>query len=68
MIFDRRTAARVKEKLYKMVVRHAMIYELETLTLTKRQEVVVADLKMQRFSLGVTRTDRVRNDLRDTSV
>lgn len=58
MIFDRRIAARVKEKLYKMVV----IYELETVALTKRQEVVVADLKMQRFSSGVTRTDRVRNE------
>lgn len=32
--------------------------------LTKRQEVEpeVAKLKMQRFSMGVTRMDKVRND------
>ncbi|XP_060743999.1 uncharacterized protein LOC132857897 [Tachysurus vachellii] len=40
-----------------------MLYGLETVTLKKRQEseLEVAELKMLRFSLGVTRLDRIRN-------
>ncbi|KAK3543217.1 hypothetical protein QTP70_013687 [Hemibagrus guttatus] len=41
-----------------------MLYGLETVSLKKRQEseLEVAELKMLRFSLGVTRLDRVRNE------
>ena len=37
-----------------------MLYGLETVALTKRQEaeMEVAELKMLRFSLGVTRMDK----------
>ena len=40
-----------------------MLYWLETVALTKRQEadMEVAELKMLRFSLGVTRKDKTRN-------
>ena len=40
-----------------------MLYGLETVALTKRQEaeIEVAELKMLRFSLGVTRKDKTRN-------
>lgn len=46
-IFDRRIVLRVKRKVYKMPVRVALtrIYEME-----------VAELKMLRFSLGVTKS------------
>lgn len=44
-IRDRRTGARLKG-VYKMVVRAAMMYSLETLT----------------FSLGVTMMDKIRNE------
>ncbi|KAK3543841.1 hypothetical protein QTP70_030074, partial [Hemibagrus guttatus] len=46
------------------VVRPAMLYGLETVSLRKRQEseLEVAELKMLRFSLGVTRLDRIRNE------
>ena len=39
-----------------------MLYGLETVALTKRQEaeMEVAELKMLRFSLGVTRMDKIR--------
>ena len=42
------------KKVYKVAVRPAMLYGLETVALTKRQEVEmeVAELKMLRFSLG----------------
>lgn len=39
MICDRRVSARMKVKVYKMVVRQVMLYDLEIVALTKRQEV-----------------------------
>ena len=53
----------MKGKVNKVAVRPAMLYRLETVALTKRQEaeMEVAELKMLRFSLGVTRMDKIRN-------
>ena len=53
VICDRRVPASLKA--YKVAVRSAMLYGLETVALTKRQEAEmdVAELKMLRFSLGV---------------
>ena len=64
VICDRKVPARVKGKVYKVAVRPAMLYGLETVSLTKRQEaeMEVAELKMLRFSLGVTRMDNIRNE------
>ena len=70
VICDRRVPARVKGKVYKVAVRPAMLYGLETVALTKRQEaeMEVAELKMLRFSLGVTRMDKIRNEyIRDST-
>ncbi|MCI4385396.1 hypothetical protein PGIGA_G00049960 [Pangasianodon gigas] len=57
VLCDRKISARIKGKVYKTVVRLAMLYGLETVALRKRQEseLEVAELKMLRFSLGVTR-------------
>ncbi len=38
MICDRRVPARVKGKVYKTLVRSAMLYGLKAVALTKRQE------------------------------
>ena len=64
VICDRRVPARVKGKVYRVAVRPAMLYGLETMVLMKRQEaeMEVAELKMLRFSLGVTRMDKIRNE------
>ncbi|KAK3555144.1 hypothetical protein QTP86_009995 [Hemibagrus guttatus] len=64
VLCDRKISARIKGKVYRMVVRPAMLYGLETVSLRKRQEseLEVAELKMLRFSLGVTRLDRIRNE------
>ena len=62
VICDRRVPVRVRGKVYKVAVRPAMLYGLETVALTKRQEMEVAELKMLRFSLGVTRMDKIRNE------
>ena len=64
VICDRRVSAKMKGKVYKTVVRPAMMYGLEAVAMTKRQEaeLEVAELKMLRFSLGVTRVDKIRNE------
>ncbi|KAK3530873.1 hypothetical protein QTP70_003620 [Hemibagrus guttatus] len=64
VLCDQKISARIKGKVYKTVVRAAMLYGLETVSLRKRQEseLEVAELKMLRFSLGVTRLDRIRNE------
>ena len=64
VICDRRLPARVKGKVYSLVVRPAMVYELEMVVVTKKQvkEMEVAEIKMLRFAMGVTRKDKIRND------
>ena len=74
VICDRRVPARVKGKVYKVAVIPAMLYVLEMVALTKKQEaeMEVAELKtsaipsiiikMLRFSLGVTIMDKIRNE------
>lgn len=49
----------MKEKVFKVVLRPAMMYSLETITLTKRQKV---ELEVFRFSLEVTSTDKIRKE------
>ena len=63
VISNRRVPANIKSKVYKTAVRAAMLYGLETVGLTKRQEAELegAELKMLRSSLGVKRLDKVRN-------
>ena len=41
-----------------------MVYELETVAVTKKQveEMEVAEMKMLRFAMGVTRKDKIRNE------
>ena len=46
------------------MVRTVMVYGLETVAVTKNQveEMEVAEMKMLRFAMGVTRKDKIRND------
>ncbi|KAK3507722.1 hypothetical protein QTP70_034827, partial [Hemibagrus guttatus] len=59
VLCDRKISARIKGKVYRTVVRPAMLYGLETVSLRKRQEseLEVAELKMLR-----TRGDRQLKD------
>ncbi|KAK3511415.1 hypothetical protein QTP70_007327 [Hemibagrus guttatus] len=52
VLCDQKISARIKGKVYRTVVRPAMLYGLETVSLRKRQEseLEVAELKMLRFS------------------
>ena len=64
VICDRRLPARVKGKVYSLVVIPAMMYGLETVAVTKKEveEMQVAEMKMLRFAMGVTRKDKIRNE------
>ena len=64
VICDRRLPARVKGKVYGSVVRPAMVYGFETAAVTKKQveKTEVAEMKMLRFAMGVTRNDNIRNE------
>ena len=63
VIYDRKLPARVKGKVYSSVVRPVMVYGLETVAVTKKQvkQMEVAEMKMLRFAMGVTRKDKIRN-------
>ena len=64
VICDRRVSATRKWKVHKVAVRPAMLYGLETVALTRRQEAEmdVAELMVLRFSLGMTRMDKIRTE------
>ena len=64
VLCDRKLSAKVKGKMYKNVVRLALLYGMETVAVTERQigKMEVAELKMVRWALGVTRKDKVRNE------
>ena len=64
VLCDRNLSAKVKSKMYKSVVRPTVLYGMETVAVTERQvgKMEVAELKMVRWALGVTRKDKIRNE------
>ena len=64
VLCDRKLSAKVKGKMYKNVVRPTMLYGTETVAVKERQvgKMEVAELKMVRWALGVTRKDKIRNE------
>ena len=64
VLCDRTLSARVKGKMYKSVVRPAMLYGTKTVAVTERQvgKMEVAELKTVRWALGGTRKDKIRNE------
>ena len=61
---DRRISLRLNGKIYKTVVRPAMMYGAETWAVKKAQEqkLDVAEMRMLRWMSGVTKLDRIRNE------
>ena len=64
ILCDRRISLRVKGKVYKTVVRPAMMYGADTWAVKKAQEkkLDVAEMRMLRWMSGVTKLDRIRNE------
>ena len=63
ILCDRRISFRVKGKVYKTVVRLAIMYCAETWAMKKAQEkkLDVAEMMMLRWMSGVTKLDRIWN-------
>ena len=64
VLCDRRISLRVKGKVYKTVVRPAMVYGADTWVVKKAQEkkLDVAEIRMLRGMIRVTKLDRIRNE------
>ena len=64
MLCDDKISARLKGKVYKSVVRPALLYSSETWPMKRAQErrMEVAEMRMLRWMCGVTRRDRIKND------
>ena len=64
ILCDRIISLRVKGKVYKTVVRPAMMYGAETWAVKKAHEkkLDVAEMRMLRWMSGVTKMDRIRNE------
>ena len=64
VLCDKKISARVKGKVYKSLVRPAMMYGSEAWPIKKVHEKKqdVAEMRMLRWMCGVTRHDRIRNE------
>ncbi|XP_064117578.1 uncharacterized protein LOC135223000 [Macrobrachium nipponense] len=65
ILCGRRISAKVKGKFYKSIVRLPMLYGAETWPIKKEQErrMEVAEMRMLRWMCGVTKRDKIRNEL-----
>ena len=64
VLCDRRMPVKLKGKVYKTVVRPALLYGAETWATTRGQEarLEVNEMRMLRWMCGVTRRDNIRNE------
>ena len=61
---DKKIPVKLKSKLYKTVVRPAMVYGSECWALRKQEEqrLHTTETKMLRWSQGMARKDRIKNE------
>ena len=64
VLCDKRLNVKMKGKMYKSIVRPALLYSCETWPMKKAQErrMEVAEMRMLRWMCGVTKRDRIKND------
>ena len=64
VLCDRRMNTKIKGKVYRTVVRPALVYGADTWALKKAQEnkLEVAEMRMLRWMCGVTKLDKIRNE------
>ena len=64
VLCDRRMNVKIKGKVYRTVVRPALMYGTETWALKNVQEkkLEIAEMTMLRWMCGVTKQDKIRNE------
>ena len=64
VIYDKKVPVKLKSKMYKTVVRPAMVYGSESWALHNQEEqrLHTTEMKMLRWSQGKTRKDRIKNE------
>ena len=64
VLCDKRVNVKAKGKIYKTVVRPAMMYSAETWASKKAQEkrLDVEEMRMLRWMCGVTKLDKIKNE------
>ncbi|KAI5742912.1 hypothetical protein M8J77_012557 [Diaphorina citri] len=64
---DKRMSLKMKGKVYRTVVRPAMIYGAETwaVKMVHEKRLEVAEMRILRWSCGVTRLDKIRNEFEE---
>ena len=64
VLCDRRMNIKIKGKVYRTVVRPALVYGAETWALKKAQEkkLEVVEMRMLRWMCGVTKLDKIRHE------
>ena len=70
VLCDKKMPVKLKGKVYKIAVRPAMLYGMETLPVRKANEtrMNVTEMRMLRWMCGVSREDRIRNENKRGSV
>ena len=63
VLCDKKIRVGLKGKIYRMVVRLALLYEAECWAIKKTQvqRLMVAEMRMIRWMCGYSRLDRIRN-------
>ena len=63
VLCDKKMPIKLKSRIYRTVVRPVALYGAQTWPVTKKveQKMSVAEMKMSRWSLGVTRLDKIPN-------
>ena len=69
VLCDGKVPAKLKGRVYKIMVRLAKLYGMEPVAVTMGQEIKIdaAEMRMLRFALGKTRMDNMQNEtIRET--
>ena len=65
LVCDRKVPVKLKGCIHKSVVRPAMLYDMKTVPLNKStvKKMDVAETKMLRWEIGLTRREKIRNEV-----
>ncbi|XP_064097852.1 uncharacterized protein LOC135209133 [Macrobrachium nipponense] len=62
VLCDKRVLLKFKGKFHRTVARPAMLYGTETTSMRKTEKMDVAEMRMLRWMLGVTKEGEIRNE------